>query len=168
MGQGYRIKMRDTMPETDNLTDPGIWYRIRGAMLPVARDGREFHEQLAEVTGLDPAAARDLELEYRRFLYLAAVTDAPREPIGLLRAAWDHHAGFDGYLLDFCPWVLDRHMPARAAGKLTGPAYAAAWFDYATEFGTEPPAPYWPAPESRMALTEVRALAASGAPAMKV
>ncbi len=154
--------MRDT--NLDLMTDPSLWCRIRGAMLPVERDGRSFARQLADVTGLAPDEARALEGEYRRFLYLAALTAAPREPLGLLRAAWEYHAGFEGYLYDFCPWVLDRHLPAGPVTKLSAPAYAATWFDYGAEFGAPPPEPFWPAPETRMALAEVGALAATAAP----
>lgn len=142
--------MRDTTSDIPNtLTDAALWYRIRGAMLPVARDGRVFSEQLAEITGLGLAAARALEHEYRRFLYIAAVTSAPREPMGLLRQAWEHHASFEGYRLDFCPWVLERHLPAVAVSKLSAPAYTATRLDYRAEFGALPPAPFWPAAESR-------------------
>jgi len=157
--------VRDTT--LDMMTDPSLWYRIRGAMLPVDRSGRSFARQLAEVTGLAADSARTLEREYRRFLYLAALTPSPREPLGLLRKAWDYHAAFEGYLYDFCPWVLDRHLPAGPVTKLTGPAYAATWFDYGVEFGAPPPAQFWPAPESRMGVAEVQALAATGVPQMQ-
>lgn len=156
--------MRDTTP--DLMTDPSLWYRVRGAMLPVERDGRDFSGQLADITGLARAAAEALEVEYRRFLYIAALSPAPRQPIGLLRAAWEYHASLDGYHKDFCRWVIDRHLPVAPVGKVTAPAYAATWFDYSAEFGARPPEPYWPAPETRMAMAEVRALAATGAPAM--
>ncbi len=150
------------MTKVERMTDPALWMRVQGAMLPVEADGRSFARQLGDVTGLAPASAGRLEQEYRRFLYIAAVTASPREPLGLLRQAWDYHAGFDGYLYDFCPWVLERHLPAGPVGKLTGPAYAAAWFDYTTEFGAEPPAPYWPAPDARVAVGELEALVSTG------
>ena len=157
--------MRDT--NLDMMSDPSLWFRIRGAMLPVDRAGRSFARQLSEVTGLAVEAAKALEDEYRRFLYLAALTPSPREPLGLLRKAWEYHAGFEGYLYDFCPWVLDRHLPAGPVTKLSAPAYAATWFDYGVEFGAPPPESYWPAPETRMAMAEVQGLAASGVPQMQ-
>lgn len=152
--------MRETRLET--MTDPTLWFHVRGAMLPVERDGRSFAQQLGDLTGLVASAAEALEHEYRRFLYLAALTPSPREPLGLIRRAWEYHASFEGYLYDFCPWVLDRHLPAGPMTKLSAPAYAATWFDYATEFGAPPPEPYWPAPEARMAMPEVRKLVATG------
>lgn len=151
--------MRDTTH--DRMTDPALWFRISGAMLPVQSDGRSFARQLADVAGLAPDAAGDLEGEYRRFLYLAALTASPREPLGLLRSAWEYHARFEGYLYDFCPWVLGRHLPAGPVTKLSAPAYAATWIDYGTEFGAPPPEPCWPAPETREMLTGVNTLASA-------
>ncbi len=139
---------------TASLSDPDRWFRIRGALLPVERDGRSFAQQLAERTGLALPEALRLEAEYRRFLYIAALTPSPREPAGLLRTAWEHHAGFEGYLYDFCPGILERHLPLCPPSKISGPAYAASRIDYASEFGTLPPAPFWPAPETRMAPPE--------------
>ena len=139
--------MRDTTP--DRLSDPFLWARIRGAMLPVDAAGHSFAEQLAEITGFDRDTAEALEVEYRRFLYLAALTKAPREPLGPLRQAWEYHAGFEGYLYDFCPWVLDRHLALVPVSKITAPAYAATRIDYAAEFGAPPPEPHWPAPAPR-------------------
>ena len=155
--------MRDTTLET--LTDPFLWVRIRGAMLPVEANGRGFALQLGEITGLAPKAALALEGEYRRFLYLAALTSAPREPLGLLRKAWEYHASFEGYLYDFCPWVLERHLPAGPITKITAPAYTATRIDYAAEFRTPPPEPYWPKPETRLGAVDSRAPDAPGAPA---
>ena len=154
--------MRDTT--LDTLTDPFLWVRIRGAMLPVEANGRGFALQLGEITGLAPTAALALEGEYRRCLYLAALTSAPREPLGLLRKAWEHHASFEGYLYDFCPWGLERHLPAGPITKITAPAYAATRIDYAAEFRTPPPEPYWPMPETRLGAVDTRAPDTPGAP----
>ncbi|MCB1348586.1 MAG: hypothetical protein R3D59_13410 [Paracoccaceae bacterium] len=160
--------MRDT--SLDRLSDPFLWARIQGAMLPIDESGRSFARQLGEVTGLAPDDAETLEAEYRRFLYLAALTPAPRQPLGPLRQAWEYHAGFEGYLFDFCPWVLERHLPAVPVSKITAPAYAATRIDYAAEFGAPPPAPFWPAPEPRIDpcaafAVSAPAQAATGAPA---
>jgi|GEM_PF-4068221 len=152
----------------DGLTDPFLWVRIRGAMLPVEATGRTFALQLGEITGLAPTAALALEGEYRRFLYLAALTSAPREPLGLLRKAWEHHASFEGYLFDFCPWVLERHLPAGPVTKITAPAYAAARIDYAAEFGAPPPEPFWPMPETSPGVADKGAPTAPGAPGAAV
>ena len=154
--------MRDTT--LDTLTDPFLWVRIRGAMLPVEDNGRGFALQLGEITGLAPTAALALEGEYRRFLYLAALTSAPREPLGLLRKAWEHHASFEGYLYDFCPWVLGRHLPAVPVSKITAPAYAATRIDYIAEFGAPPLERIWPMPERRSNPADTCASTATAAP----
>lgn len=132
-------------------TDPLLWARIRGAHLPVERDGRSFAEHLAERAGLSPAAARALETEYRRYLYLAVVAEARCVPPGLVRLAWDYHAGLDGYGEDFCPWVLGRRLMPRDPAAPDDPGYGATWARYRAEFGSAPPEPLWPAPEPRWA-----------------
>lgn len=149
----------------DSMSDAFLWVRIRGAMLPVEANGHSFAQQLGEITGLPVAEARVLEGEYRRFLYLAALSTAPREPLGLLRRAWEHHASFEGYLYDFCPWVLERHLPVPQVSKITAPAYAATRIDYAAEFRTSPPEPFWPMPQTRPGSIDIRAVEAPGLPA---
>lgn len=127
-------------------TRPALWYRIRGAHLPVDQGGRSFAETLADVTGLDAAGAHRLEVEYRRFLYLASITREARVPPGLVRVAWSCHAEHEGYDKDFCEWVLGRRLTF--APTIDGPAlaYAATVAAYAQEFGTSPPAEIWPEP----------------------
>ncbi|GKY87255.1 hypothetical protein [Sinisalibacter aestuarii] len=135
-------------PEHCSPTRPSLWYRIRGAHLPVERDGRSFAEHLAEITGLSPAAALRLELEYRRFLYLAALTSAPRVPPGLVRVAWSYHAEHEGYGKEFCDWIIGRRLTFAPTVEAPARAYAETVAAYLQEFGAEPPAEVWPAPDA--------------------
>lgn len=129
------------------MTSRVLWARIRGAHLPVERDGRVFHERLAELSGLGAVEARALEREYRRFLYLAVVTESACVPPPLVHLAWGYHASLDGYGEDFCRWVLGRSIgPESVAADSSAPAYAATWQAYFAEFGVAPPARFWPMP----------------------
>ena len=142
-------------------SDPTLWSRIRGAHLPVECDGREFHQHLCDITGLGAARGRALELEYRRFLYLAARSETWREPSALVRLAWEYHVGLEaGYAEDFCPWVLGRTLRPRPAPEAPRPAYGATCADYRAEFGIAPPEAIWPDPELAVPGPEIRARAA--------
>lgn len=131
--------------KTDSpLTRPELWSRIHGALLPVERDGGSFADHLAEITGLAPSMARALEMEYRRFLYLAALGDGPRVPSGLVRVAWSYHAEHEGYGPDFCAWVLGRPLPFVPSSAAPARAYGETVAAYLHEFGRVPPADIWP------------------------
>lgn len=128
------------------LSDRVLWARIRGAHLPVERDGRGFHEHIAELAEISPLQGRAVEREYRRFLYVAAVSGRGLVPPALVRVAWSYHASLDGYDEDFCRWILGRTLkPGPAAGD--EPGYALTWQAYRAEFGVVPPATVWPEPE---------------------
>jgi hypothetical protein len=128
-------------------TRASLWYRIRGAHLPVDQKGRSFADTLADITGLDAAGARRLETEYRRFLYLASITHEGRVPPDLVRVAWSYHAMHDGYSKDFCEWVLGHRLTFAPMPEAPALAYAATVAAYEHEFGAAPPADIWPEPE---------------------
>lgn len=129
-------------------TRPALWYRIRGAHLPVDQGGRSFTETLGGITGLDTAGALQLEREYRRFLYLAAISREPRVPPALVRVAWSCHAEHDGYCKDFCVWVLGHQLSFAPTIEAPALSYAATVAAYKQEFGVQPPTGIWPEPAS--------------------
>jgi len=115
------------------------------APLPATRDGREFARALAQANDLPLTDARDIETEYRRFLYLAAITDAPRVVSVNIRQAWQMHARSPEYPA-FCETVLGKPLPLDDTSRILGAAHAyrTTRSDYLREFG-QPPSPiYWP------------------------
>lgn len=128
------------------LSDSPLWARIRGAHLPVSCDGQAFHERLGQIAGLVAAEAQKLEDEYRRFLYLAMLSEAPRRPPRLIRVAWAYHAGLAGYTEDFCPWVLGRDLRPTRSARPQDQGYAQSWAAYRDEFLRPPPVEFWPVP----------------------
>lgn len=136
---------RNTAGDTGEMTDPHLWGRVRLAPLPATRDGREFHCALAHALDLPLSDAREIEREYRRFLYLAAIDDALRVPPPLVREAWQMHAQSPEYV-PFCASVLGRQLPLDDTSRMLGAsqAYLDTSEIYAREFGTRPPRAFWP------------------------
>jgi len=127
------------------MTDLRLWNRVRIAPLPATRDGREFHRALADAHDLPMSEARDIEMEYRRFLYLAVTSDALRVAPPQVHEAWQLHAQSPEYA-PFCTNVLGRALPLDNTTRRLGAAkaYRETRAAYAREFGLRPPRLYWP------------------------
>ncbi|SMH33896.1 hypothetical protein SAMN05661107_0473 [Maritimibacter sp. HL-12] len=136
---------KKSAPRNGEMTDSLLWSRIRMAPLPATRDGREFHCALALASDLPLSEAREIEMEYRRFLYLAAITDAPRVVPPQIRRAWQMHAQSPEYAL-FCNGVVGKALPLDDATRMLGAAraYHETRAAYRAEFGQNPPRFYWP------------------------
>jgi len=134
------------------LSRPALWARIAGAHLPIERDGRDFAEHLAEITGFSPRMARLLEREYRRFVYLAVISSDLRMPPGLVRVAWSYHAEHDGYAQEFTQFVLGRPLVFTPTVAMPARAYTATVAAYLREFAEDPPPAIWPDPEAQASL----------------
>jgi uncharacterized protein (TIGR04222 family) len=88
--------------------------------------------------------------EYRKFVFLALVSDHQVTPSDQVDQVWHLHLLFsDAYWNDFCPRVLGRplhHHPARGGQEERGrfhELYRATIRSYRQHFG-EPPADLWP------------------------
>lgn len=113
--------------------------------MPATRDGRDFHKALAYALDLPLSEARQIEEEYRRYLYLAATSDALRVAPLQIRAAWKMHAQSPEYV-PFCASVLGRHLPLDDTSRMLGAssAYRDTRTAYQREFNTQPPRLFWP------------------------
>ncbi|GKY87256.1 hypothetical protein [Sinisalibacter aestuarii] len=129
-----------------NLSDPRLWDRIRLAALPASKAQHEFAQALAHVSDLPLLEAREVEEEYRRWLYLAAATDALRIPPEPVRKAWVIHNQSADYN-EFCAEVLARPLPLDDGARKFGAngAYRRTLQAYLREFGTPPPRTIWQA-----------------------
>jgi len=142
---GFMFRTKTKAAKHGRMTDPHLWSRIRLAPLPATRDGREFHRALAHAQDLPLTEARDIEEEYRRFLYLAAIGDAFRVAPPLVREAWQMHAQSPEYV-PFCASVLGRELPLDDGSRMLGAAgaYRETRTAYQREFNTRPPRHHWP------------------------
>lgn len=126
------------------MTDPALWERIQTAQLPGSKAQHSFARTLAYATDLPVFEAREVEEEYRRFLYLATVTDEARAPAPQVHQAWRLHAQSARYA-DFCIQVLGKPLPFTDAARkfAAATAYRKTLAAYVGEFGTRPPATVW-------------------------
>lgn len=129
---------------TPGLSDPALWNRLRVAPLPALRGCSDFARMLANTCDLPLAEARDVEQEYRRFLYLAALSPAQPVPPTAVRLAWQLHASAPEYAA-FCAGVLKKPLPLDDTTRMLGAtaAYQRTRADYAREFGQAPPRLIW-------------------------
>lgn len=136
---------RKTTPPSRHLTDPHLWERIRFAELPDSIARHEFAVALAYQIDVPIAEARDVVREYRRFLYLATITDEHRVPPEPVRKAWAMHALSPDYA-HFCANVLNKALVFDDGTRKFGAhgAYRRTLSAYLREFGAMPPATYWP------------------------
>lgn len=132
-------------PLATQMTDPHLWQRIRHAPLPVSKARHEFAEALAFQIDLPVFEARELVEEYRRFLYLAAITDQHRVPPRAVRQAWMLHAAHPEYSA-FCAGVLGKPLGVDDGTRKFGVnlSYGRTLEAYLREFGAPPPATVWP------------------------
>jgi hypothetical protein len=138
------------------LTDPPLWERIRDLPIGPPEAALRFTGRLARENGWSATAAAELVLEYRRFLYLMAVSAHPLTPSDAVDQAWHLHLTYTrAYWQDLCRDTLGRelhHQPTRGGTSEQArfrDQYAATLARYAAEFGQPPPAAWWPAPAQR-------------------
>lgn len=115
------------------------------APLPASKARHEFAQALAFVSDLPVVEAREVEEEYRRWLYLAALTDSTRVPAEPVRKAWALHAQSPDYAT-FCASVLGKPLVVDDGARKFGAngLYRRTLEAYLREFGTAPPATIWP------------------------
>ena len=124
-------------------------YRSLSAMR-IAPEASGFTARLAFENGWSLAHAKAVDGEYRRFLYLAAKSDAPLSPPDEVDQAWHLHLLHSRHYWDvLCGRILGRplhHDPAGAGeAAVTRRQYAATLARYRATFGEAPPPDIWPA-----------------------
>jgi hypothetical protein len=138
------------------LTDPALWQRLRDLPIGPPEAALSFTARLARENGWTETAAQALMLEYRRFLYLLAVSPDPLTPADAVDQAWHLHLTYTrSYWRDLCRDTLGRelhHVPTRGGAAEQSrfrDQYAATLARYQAEFDQPPPVAWWPAPERR-------------------
>ena len=133
-----------------------IYERIRTFSLDQPCAALPFSKRLAKDNGWSLDYAQRVIEEYKKFTFLAVVTDHPVTPSDPVDQAWHLHLSYTrSYWEEFCPNVLQmplHHEPTR--GGQTEQQKFDDWYDqtltsYERFFGTVPPVDVWPTPEMR-------------------
>ena len=126
------------------LSNPDLWTRISGYVLPLDSGQRTFEEQLRAEHPISEATALDAIEEYRRFIYLTALSDDRTVPSRAVDAVWHLHLGHTRDYWDrFCDRIGFRlhHTPGTPQGH--GRDFARTLALYRREFGHDAPAHFW-------------------------
>ena len=133
-----------------------LWQRITAFDFHMNDPELTFAARLARDNAWSLAyTERGLE-EYRRFLYLACVTDHPVTPSDAVDQAWHLHLVYSrSYWEDLCPNILQRnlHHEPTQGGTEEADKFK-TWYEntlesYQQHFGETPPTDIWPASEER-------------------
>ncbi|MDU8942890.1 glycine-rich domain-containing protein [Ovoidimarina sediminis] len=135
------------------MTNPALWERLEAHALDDPAVERPYTAKLAADAGWSQTDAARVAGEYRRFLYITQVVEAPPAPPDPIDEAWRTHLLYtEDYWERLVPDVLGRPLhrdPETATDvaaqkrfwKAARPAYAAA-------FGAPPPPDIWVDPRA--------------------
>lgn len=133
------------------MQNKSLWNKINDLELSPPTAGLSFESRLARENGWSTGQAIRVISEYKKFLYLAAVSDRMLTPSEAVDQAWHLHLTYTrSYWDNLCAAVLGKplhHQPTeggKAEGKKFAAAYEATRDAYRREFGAAPPADVWP------------------------
>ena len=125
--------------------NPELWHRLQSTPITLS-DGADLGVLIADRFDIRPAMVADLMTDYRRFLYLAAISDGLLVPSRAVDQVWALHMADQPAWADFSRRmfgeVLDG-IPARAR-PARNPAYRQTLNLLEAEFGIPPKPPIWP------------------------
>ncbi|MEA3017250.1 MAG: hypothetical protein QOI38_1972 [Sphingomonadales bacterium] len=128
-----------------------LWTLVEQMRIEDPGASRTFEQALADETGWSEERARAVSREYRRFLYLAAVSGAEVTPSVPVDKAWHVHLCYTRHYWDvLCRRILGRplhHRPSAGGAAEAGrhrAQYAATLALYFATFGELPPESVWP------------------------
>lgn len=140
-----------------NVSDnAALWQRLSAFDFQVNDPDLTFTARLARENAWSQAYTERVLEEYRRFLYLACVTDHPVTPSDAMDQAWHLHLVYSrSYWEDLCPHILQcnlHHEPTQGGSDEADKFKT--WYEntlesYQQHFGAAPPADIWPASEER-------------------
>jgi hypothetical protein len=140
------------------LKNAELWKNLEALDLDDPQAAFQFTDRLAHENGWPAHFAKRAALEYKRFVYLAAISPTPVTPSDIVDQVWHLHLTFTRSYWDvMCNRVLGKplhHGPTKGGADEDAKyrsQYGATLALYRTEFGTEPPIEFWPSAEDRFA-----------------
>jgi len=138
------------MPNTE------LWNRIDALRIDSADASLGFSARLARENGWTDEFAEQALREYKRFVYLVAISGEELTPSDQVDQVWHLHMTYTcSYRNDLCHGILGKalhHLPTKGGAdeqrRFHG-QYAKTLLIYEEEFGHPPPAAVWPPVEIR-------------------
>ncbi len=140
------------------ISNQALWQRLEAFQLDDPDAPFRFSDRLARENGWSTAFARRAVEEYKKFVYLAAVSRTPVTPSDIVDQVWHLHLTFTrSYWDEMCGRVLDKplhHGPTKGGGAEDARyrrQYDETLALYRAEFGLDAPTSHWPAADLRFA-----------------
>ncbi|HEX8365588.1 MAG TPA: hypothetical protein VF603_09935 [Allosphingosinicella sp.] len=138
--------------DSTGVRNPGaLWAQLEQMRIEDPGASRSFEQALAEETGWSEERARAVSREYRRFLYLAAISETEVTPSVAVDCAWHLHLCYTRHYWDIlCRRIIGRplhHLPSaggHAEDARHRQQYAATLALYQSAFGEPAPDSVWP------------------------
>ncbi len=139
------------------LSNPELFHEIESLAIDKADAKLPYTKRLARENMWATPFANRVCAEYRKFLYLAAISPNDVTPSEAVDAAWHLHLIYtQSYWDDLCAGILKRplhHVPSEGGHPQIAyykEHYASTLSAYAQEFGEPPPTDIWPSVERRI------------------
>ena len=136
--------------------DDRLWQQLSQFQIGDATDELRFEQRLARENGWPLHYAEQVVAEYKRFIYLIAVSGRKLTPSDAVDQAWHLHLAYTrSYWKDLCENTLGfelHHQPTRGGGQQQAHfrlCYTDTLQLYAEVFGQAPPEDIWPDVEER-------------------
>ena len=144
------------MRQSKNLNHQHLWVQLQALRISEPNAALSFEQRLARENAWSLGYAERVVLEYKRFVYLIAISGKELTPSDEVDQAWHLHLAYThSYWKKLCAEVLGfelHHQPTQGgADQLTHfkERYQDTLNIYQQEFGMLPPADIWPKVEVR-------------------
>jgi len=133
-----------------------LWQRLETFQVGAADDALSFCQRLARENGWPLAYAQQVFHEYKRFIYLIAISGKHLTPSDAVDQAWHLHLAYTrSYWQDLCEGILGfalHHQPTRGGTQQLNYfklCYSETLQFYRETFASAAPIAIWPALEER-------------------
>jgi len=138
----------------NHLVSPNIWDKVTGMFAGADASTKAFASKISRKLNWKNSDAVKAITKYKKFVYLAIVSDFQVTPSKVIDQVWHQHLLFTQAYREFCAEVihynLDHHPELIPMADQTG-VFNAQYLDtlelYRTEFGVEPPHDIWSVPK---------------------
>src|SRR4051812_36895518 len=102
------------------LTHRALWAALSELCFPAPPGTASFADALCEATGWETDFAKRAIAEYRRFLFLAAISTGELTPSHAVDEVWHLHLAMPHYEEELCGRILERplhHLPGTGGAE---------------------------------------------------